>query len=189
MSQSQGAPFHMDVPENRYWIVSSPDQIKEMDAAPQSVLSLLGAAKDLLQPKYTMRNFNWMEDKQGTEGATLIKTLRNDLTGHLPEMLPEIRLSMSALFDQNYESLPMQKGMSWAATRMKSHSMLKDRQAPRSSLCSPWSAELSPSPMHSLFLALNCVSPCSLTKIQLFSAKSMLFSGKPRVRQIRNIHG
>ncbi|KAK9419292.1 putative Cytochrome P450 [Seiridium unicorne] len=103
--QSQGAPFSLDVPENRYWVVSSRDQIKEMDAAPQSVLSLLGAAKDLLQPKHTMRGFNWMEDKQGTEGATLIKTLRNDLTNHLSEVLPEIRLSMGALFDQNYDSL------------------------------------------------------------------------------------
>lgn len=87
-----------------------------MDTAPQSVLSLLGAAKDLLQPKHTTRDFNWMEDKQGTEGATLMKTLRNDLNGHLPEMLPKIRLSMSVLFDQNHESLPMQDGKSWAAT-------------------------------------------------------------------------
>lgn len=39
-----------------------------------------------------------MEDKQRMEGATLIKTLRNDLTSHLPEMLPEIRLSMPGLF-------------------------------------------------------------------------------------------
>ncbi|KAI1758507.1 putative cytochrome P450 [Hypoxylon sp. FL1150] len=108
--ESQGVPFYIDAPENRYWVVSSRAQIKEMDAAPQSVLSLLGAAKDLLQPKYTMRNFDWMEDKQGTEGATLIKTLRNDLTGHLPEILPEVRLSMSALFDQHYDSLPLANG-------------------------------------------------------------------------------
>lgn len=102
----------MDVAENRYWIVSSQDLIKEMDAAPQSVLSLLGSAKDLLQPKYTMGDFNWMEHKQGTEVVTLLKTLRNDLTGHLPGLLPEIRLSMPVLFSQNYESLPMQNGRS-----------------------------------------------------------------------------
>ncbi|KAI0845840.1 putative cytochrome P450 [Daldinia vernicosa] len=108
--ESQGAPFHIDVPENRYWVVSSRDHIKEMDAAPQSVLSLLGAAKDLLQPKYTMKGFNWMEDKQGTEGATLIRTLRNDLTGHLPEFLPEIRLLISALIDQHFESIPLTNG-------------------------------------------------------------------------------
>ena len=69
----------MDAPENRYWVVSSPGQIKEIDAAPQSVLSLLGAAKDLLQPKFAMRDFDWMEDKQKNEGLTLIKALRNDL--------------------------------------------------------------------------------------------------------------
>lgn len=158
----------MDVPENRYWIVSSPDQIKEMDAAPQSVLSLLGAAKDLLQPKYTMRDFDWMEDKQGTEGATLIKTLRNDLTSHLPELLPEIRLSMSVLFDQNYESLPMQNGRSWTASRMKSHSILNYLQARRCSLCSPSSVELSPSQMHSPSLAESCVSRCFPTQIPMF---------------------
>ncbi|OTA95818.1 hypothetical protein M434DRAFT_20050 [Hypoxylon sp. CO27-5] len=110
MSQSQGAPFYMDVPENRYWVVSSPSQIKEIDAAPQSVLSLLGAAKDLLQPKFTMRDFDWMEDKQKIEGLTLIKTLRNDLTRHLPELLPEVRQYMSALFDQHYEDLPLRNG-------------------------------------------------------------------------------
>lgn len=110
MPQSQGAPFYIDVPENWYWVISSQDQIKEMNTASQSVLSLLEAAKDLLQPKNTMRDFNWMEDKQGTEGATLIKTLRNDFTGYLPEVLPEIRLSMSAFFDQHYESLPLVNG-------------------------------------------------------------------------------
>ncbi|KAI0593300.1 putative cytochrome P450 [Biscogniauxia sp. FL1348] len=108
--QSQGAPFYVDVPENRYWVISSQDQIKEMNAAPQSVLSLLGAAYDLLQPKYTMREFNWMDDRRATEGVTLIKTLRNDLTNHLPEVLPEIRMSLSALLDQHYESLPSVNG-------------------------------------------------------------------------------
>lgn len=126
MLQSQGAPFYIDVPENRYWVVSSRDQIKEMDAAPQSVLSLLGAAKDLLQPKHTMRDFNWMEDKQGTEGATLIKTLRNDLTGHLPEVLPEIRLSMSAFFNQHYESLPLVDGRLSALPYVANFTMLRD---------------------------------------------------------------
>lgn len=57
-----------------------------------------------------MRDFNWMEDKQGTEGATLIKTLRNDLTGHLPDVLPEIRLAMSALFSQCNDSQPLVNG-------------------------------------------------------------------------------
>ncbi|KAK8015238.1 cytochrome p450 [Apiospora arundinis] len=108
--QSGGAPFYIDVPENRYWVVSSRAQIKEMDAAPQTVLSLLGAAKDLLQPKHTMREFDWMEDKQGTEGSTLIKTLRNDLTGRLPELLPEIRMSMTALFNMHFESAPLVNG-------------------------------------------------------------------------------
>ncbi|KAK8133606.1 hypothetical protein PG984_005618 [Apiospora sp. TS-2023a] len=82
-----------------------------MEAAPQSVLSLLGAAKDLLQPKHTMGDFDWMEDKQGTEASTMIKTLRNDLTGRLPELLPEIRYSMAALFDSMLESPPLSSGV------------------------------------------------------------------------------
>ncbi|KAK8039523.1 hypothetical protein PG993_007934 [Apiospora rasikravindrae] len=108
--QSNGTPFAIDAPENRYWVVSSPEQIKEMDAAPQAVLSLLGAAKDFLQPKYTMKEFDWMEEKQGTEGATLVKTLRNDLTGRLPMLLPEIRRSMTALVNSHFESVPPLKG-------------------------------------------------------------------------------
>ncbi|KAI1483289.1 putative cytochrome P450 [Daldinia eschscholtzii] len=108
--ESQGAPFYVDVPENRYCVVSSQEHIKEMDAAPQSVLSLLAAAEDLIQPKYTMKSFNWVEGRQGTEGATLMRTLRNDLTERLPEILPELRLLMSALVDEHFESLPSENG-------------------------------------------------------------------------------
>ena len=74
------------------------------------MLSLLGAAKDLLQPKFTMRDLDWMEDKQKNEGLTLIKTLRNDHTRYLPELLPEIRQYMSALLDQHYKHLALGNG-------------------------------------------------------------------------------
>ncbi|KAI1331512.1 cytochrome P450 [Xylariaceae sp. FL0255] len=103
--RSNGKPFFVDAPDNRYLIVSSFSQIKEIDAAPDGVLSLLAAAKEVLQPRHTMVDFMW-PDKKGTEGAPLLKTLRTLLTGHLPTFLPEMRCSMSTLFDELYESRP-----------------------------------------------------------------------------------
>ncbi|CAP64816.1 uncharacterized protein PODANS_5_3660 [Podospora anserina S mat+] len=100
-----GKPFHIDVPENRYVVVSSWKHIKEIDSAPDHVLSLQAAAKQLLQPKHTMSSFNWM-DKRGAEGIPLIRTLRVMLTNHLPEVLPQIRRSMSALMDNEIDSAP-----------------------------------------------------------------------------------
>ncbi|GAB1318482.1 Cytochrome P450 monooxygenase AtmP [Madurella fahalii] len=108
-NEAQRTPFFIDVPENRYLVVSSWNHIKEIDAAPDSVLSLQAAAKEVLQPKYTMTNFNWL-DKRGVEGTPLIRTLRTLLTNHLPEILPEIRRSMSGLMDTLYDAHPVVNG-------------------------------------------------------------------------------
>ncbi|KAI0535045.1 cytochrome P450 [Xylaria digitata] len=107
--RSNGKPFFVDAPDNRYIVVSSFDQIKEIDAAPDAVLSLLAAAKEVLQPRHTMVDFMW-HDRKGADGAPLLKTLRTLLTGHLPHFLPEMRCSMSALFNQLYESHPISDG-------------------------------------------------------------------------------
>lgn len=98
------------MPENRYLLVSSWDHIKEIDAAPESVLSLQGAAKEILQPKHTMAGFDWLE-KRGAEGAPLIRTLRTLLTNHLPDILPDIRRSMSILLDRLHESHKVTNGI------------------------------------------------------------------------------
>ncbi|KAI0160702.1 cytochrome P450 [Xylariaceae sp. FL1272] len=108
-NQSNGSPFVVDAPENQYMIVSSFEQIKEIDAAPETVLSLQGAAKEVLQPKHTMVDFDW-HDKKGADGAPLLRTLRYFLTGHLPNILPSIRGSMNAMFDNLYESHPIVNG-------------------------------------------------------------------------------
>ncbi|KAK3385913.1 cytochrome P450 [Podospora didyma] len=108
--KAKGKPFFVDVPENRYLVVSSWKHIKEIDAAPDSVLSLQGAAKEILQPKYTMSSFNWL-DKRGAEGTPLIRTLRTMLTNHLPDVLPDIRRAMSGLLDGMYASHPVINGV------------------------------------------------------------------------------
>jgi hypothetical protein len=87
------------VPDNRYVLVSSWDQIKEIDEAPYSVLSLQAAAKEILQPKHTMAGFDW-HDRKGFDGAPLLKSIGVLLKGHLPHILPEIRQSMSVLLDE-----------------------------------------------------------------------------------------
>lgn len=78
--------------------MSSWDHINEIDVAPDTTLSLLAAAKELIQPGYTMANFNWMG--QRLETGPLLKTLRNRLTGHLSALLPDIRHAMSEFFDR-----------------------------------------------------------------------------------------
>ena len=84
-------------------MVSSWKHIKEIDAAPDSVLSLQGAAKEILQPKHTMSSFNWL-DKRGVEGTPLIRTLRTLLTNHLPEVLPDIRRKMTGVLKSHQPS-------------------------------------------------------------------------------------
>jgi hypothetical protein len=45
--QSNGQPFEVFAPDSRYVFVSSDEQIKEMDNAPDTVLSLQAASKQV----------------------------------------------------------------------------------------------------------------------------------------------
>jgi hypothetical protein len=51
VEQSNGAPFEVLAPDARMMFVSSKEQIKELDGAPDSVLSLNGAAKHVGVPQ------------------------------------------------------------------------------------------------------------------------------------------
>jgi hypothetical protein len=53
-NKANGKPFELSAPDNRYVFVSDPKQIKELDNAPDTVLSLQAASKQMLQPVYTM---------------------------------------------------------------------------------------------------------------------------------------
>ncbi|EED23820.1 cytochrome P450, putative [Talaromyces stipitatus ATCC 10500] len=103
--KTKGAPFEILAPDARYLFVSSAEHIKAIDAAPDSVLSLQAAAKQMLQPKYTMHNFNWF-DQRGLEGTPLVRALRTLLTNHVPDILPDIRRAMVTKFDQMLQSCP-----------------------------------------------------------------------------------
>jgi len=87
--ESNGGPFEVLAPDARMIFVSSPKHIKELDNAPDTVLSLNGAAKHMLQPLYTMNGFNWF-DRRGVEGVGFVRTLRNLLTNNLPQLLPDL---------------------------------------------------------------------------------------------------
>ncbi|KAM7192968.1 cytochrome P450 [Naviculisporaceae sp. PSN 640] len=86
---SGGGPFEILAPDTRMVFVSSPEDIKELDRAPDDVLSLNGAAKHMLQPVYTMNGFNWF-DRRGVEGVGFVRTLRSLLTQNLPQLLPDL---------------------------------------------------------------------------------------------------
>lgn len=107
-SQSNGAPFFVETPSNTIVLVSDWDRIKEINAAPEGTLSLLAAAKDLLQPKNTMSGFDWNVTR-GSDGAPLQMTLRSRLVGYLPVLLPDIRRDLAAFIDQRIGSLPTMK--------------------------------------------------------------------------------
>lgn len=45
--EAKGKPFELFAPDNRYVFVSDPQQIKELDNAPDTVLSLQAASKQV----------------------------------------------------------------------------------------------------------------------------------------------
>ncbi|KAL5437920.1 hypothetical protein PMIN06_010389 [Paraphaeosphaeria minitans] len=92
--KSNGQPFEMFAPDGRYIFVSAPEHIKEIDTAPDTILSLQAASKQMLQPVYSMHGFNWF-DRRGTEGVGFIRALRTLLTHHLPAILPDLRIATS----------------------------------------------------------------------------------------------
>jgi hypothetical protein len=63
----------------------------------------------MLQPKYTMHNFNWF-DQRGVEGTPLVRALRTLLTNHVPDILPDIHRAIAAKFDQKIQSFPVTDG-------------------------------------------------------------------------------
>ncbi|RWA06383.1 hypothetical protein EKO27_g8727 [Xylaria grammica] len=87
--KSNEEPFEIHAPDVRMVFVSSPKHIKELDSAPDTVLSLNGAAKHMLQPVYTMNGFNWF-DRRGVEGIGFVRTLRTLLTNNLPFLVPSL---------------------------------------------------------------------------------------------------
>ncbi|KAI5868246.1 cytochrome P450 [Durotheca rogersii] len=87
--KSRGQPFEIYAPDVRMVFVSSREHIKELDNAPDAVLSLNGAAKHMLQPVYTMNGFNWF-DRRGVEGVGFVRTLRTLLTNNIPQLLPDL---------------------------------------------------------------------------------------------------
>lgn len=44
----------------------------------------------MLQPKYTMQNFEW-QDQRGIEGTGFVRALRSLLTANLPTLLPRLK--------------------------------------------------------------------------------------------------
>jgi hypothetical protein len=100
--KANGGAYEVLTPESRYVFVSSEQHIQELNALSDSTASLQAAAKQMLQPRYTMSNFNWF-DQRGLEGTPLIKTLRTLLTNNIPELLPRIRIAVSSKIETALE--------------------------------------------------------------------------------------
>ncbi|KAK6212824.1 hypothetical protein LQW54_004913 [Pestalotiopsis sp. IQ-011] len=107
--KSNGAPFEILAPDNRYVFVSSPKQVKELDAAPDTVLSLQGASKQMLQPVYTMHGFDWF-NRRGTEGVGFVRALRTLLTNNIPEILPDLGSLIRTRFQEQHAAQSVVNG-------------------------------------------------------------------------------
>ncbi|KAI0435910.1 cytochrome P450 [Xylaria telfairii] len=103
--KSDGKPFEIVAPDGRYIFVSSPKHIKEVDTAADTVLSLQGASKQMLQPMYTMHSFNWF-NVRGTEGVGFVRALRTLLTNNLRHILPDLDILNRAHFEQLLSDQP-----------------------------------------------------------------------------------
>ncbi|KAI2470639.1 cytochrome P450 [Annulohypoxylon bovei var. microspora] len=106
---AKGEPFEVLAPDTRYVFVSSEKHINELDTAPDTVLSLQAASKQMLQPVYTMHGFNWF-DRRGTEGVGFIRALRTLLTNNLPCILPEVGYLVRRRFSKLHSESPIQNG-------------------------------------------------------------------------------
>lgn len=90
-SQSHGQPFEVHAVDTRNVFVSSPQHIKELQAASDSVLSLYASARKIIQPRYTMQDFNWLDfSKGGKQGWGFLRAVRVCLTDNLPNILPSL---------------------------------------------------------------------------------------------------
>ncbi|KAI1273034.1 cytochrome P450 [Xylaria sp. FL0933] len=98
-NNSNGRAYEIRAPDCRYVFVSSEQHVRELDQAPDTVLSLQAASKQMLQPVYTMHGFNWF-DRRGTEGVGFVRALRTLLTNNLPQILPELGTIIKATFIQ-----------------------------------------------------------------------------------------
>ncbi|KAI4865980.1 cytochrome P450 [Hypoxylon rubiginosum] len=102
-SQMNGKPLRINSPESWMTLVSSPKLINDIKNASNTELSLHAAAKEILQPSYTMNGFNW-HDQRGIEGIGFVKTLRTLLTRHLPQLTPGVRVIIDRTFAQEVGS-------------------------------------------------------------------------------------
>ncbi|KAK4186979.1 cytochrome P450 [Podospora australis] len=90
--KAKGCSFEILGPDSRYVFVSSTEHIKELLSAPDTSMSLYAASRQILQPKFTMRGFNWLdkEGAKGNVGGGFVRAVRVCLTNHLPIMLPSL---------------------------------------------------------------------------------------------------
>ncbi|TGO16642.1 hypothetical protein BPAE_0481g00020 [Botrytis paeoniae] len=101
--EANGAPFVVRSPGLSHTFVSSQKFIKEIDMAPDSVLSLQAAAKQVLQPQYSMAEFNWFEQR-GIDTTPLGRTLRSLLTNNIPNLLPVTRTGTGTILDDMFDA-------------------------------------------------------------------------------------
>ncbi|KAI3327515.1 cytochrome P450 [Ustulina deusta] len=116
---AKGGSFKVTTPSNTHLMITSSELINEVMDAPTHILSLHAVAKELLQPKYTMRGFEW-QDQRGVEGTGFVRALRSRLTSHLPLLQPKLDRLVNEILREE-----LTKDESGAATRINLFPMVK----------------------------------------------------------------
>lgn len=89
-SNAKGQPFKIATPANDILMVTSDELYTEVKFATHRNLSLNAAAKELLQPQYTMPLFKWQDARKTSDGGAFTRAIRNSLTKHLPSFQPQL---------------------------------------------------------------------------------------------------
>ncbi|KAJ0418881.1 cytochrome P450 [Aspergillus carlsbadensis] len=107
--KAKDGAFEVLAPDSRYVFISSSEHLRERDTAPDTVLSLQAASRQMLPPQYTMHGFNWF-DRRGTEGVGFVRAMRTLLTSNLPQILPNLSTLINTSLTEMLQGHPIVTG-------------------------------------------------------------------------------
>ncbi|KAK5652129.1 hypothetical protein OQA88_10771 [Cercophora sp. LCS_1] len=102
-------PFELSGPDGRYVFVTTPEHLKEIEAASGGALSLYAASNQSLQPWYTMSYFGWNDIPP--EGYGFVRAIRTHLTNNLPNIVPNLSKIVRSKFEELHEKHPVVSGV------------------------------------------------------------------------------
>lgn len=120
--KAQGQPFKVSTPTNNIMMVTTEDLYTEVKFATHRNLSLNAAAKELLQPQYTMPLFKWQDARKTSDGGAFTRAIRISLTAHLPHFQPHLERIID---DEMTHAIAVSDPIGTGSTHVKIFPMVK----------------------------------------------------------------